>query len=294
MTSPRYETRHQQLDANPPVFPSLWACAWGEDVYGLWQAFEIKGVRQVMRWIPPGRFMVGSPADEPKRRDNEAQQAVTLSQGYWLADTACSQALWQRVMGKNPSKFNSDPQHPVDSVSWDDCQQWIDKANSLMRGGEQGEEQSQDLQFTLPTEAQWEYACRAGTRTAFWWGSELTTEQANYDGHFPYNNGAKGENRHTTVPVKSFTPNPWGLYQMHGNVWEWCQDRYQHQHGPMSEESMKNLKGPKNGAERVLRGGGWLSFGRRLRCAFRLYWRPGRRSLNYGLRLAIGFGQEKV
>jgi len=268
------------------------------DAFGIYFDFTLNTVTQRFRWINPGHFMMGSPANEPERDDDETQHPVTLSQGYWLADTACSQALWRGVMGKNLSEFNSDPQDPVDSVSWDDCQQWIDKANSLMRGGErgreQGEEQSQDLQLTLPTEAQWEYACRAGTRTAFWWGSELTTEQANYDGHFPYNNGAKGEDRHTTVPVKSFTPNPWGLYQMHGNVWEWCQDRYQHQHGPMSEESMKNPKGPKNGADRVLRGGCWVSFGRRLRCAYRSRRPPDGRVHGSGLRLAIGFGQEKV
>ena len=283
MTSPLYEPRHQQLDANPPVFPSLWACAWGEDVYGLWQAFEIKGVRQVMRWIPPGSFMMGSPANEPERDDNETQHPVTFNQGYWLADTACSQALWQGVMDENPSDFSNDPQQPVDSVSWDDCQQFIDKANSLMQG--------QDLKLSLPSEAQWEYACRAGTRTAFWWGGELTTEQANYDGNIPYNNGAKGEYRQTTVPVKSFTPNPWGLYQVHGNVWEWCQDQYQH--GPLSEAPVENPKGPKGGAGRVLRGGSWLFDGPRLRCASRYYGRPDWRRHYRGLRLAVGFGQKK-
>ena len=253
------------------------------DAFGIYFDLTLNTVTQRFRWINPGNFMMGFPANESERNDDETEHPVTLSQGYWLADTACSQALWQGVMDENPSDFSNDPQQPVDSVSWDDCQQFIDKANSLMQG--------QDLKLSLPSEAQWEYACRAGTRTAFWWGDELTTEQANYDGNFPYNNGAKGKYRQTTVPVKSFTPNPWGLYQVHGNVWEWCQDQYQH--GPLSEAPVENLKGPKDGAKRVLRGGSWISDGHWLRCAFGRNGLPDRRGRNYGLRLAVGFGQKK-
>jgi len=113
------------LDRDPPRFPADWAVAWGEDAYGLWQAFVIGEVRQVMRWIPPGRFRMGSPADEPERFDRETPHDVTLSKGYWLAETACTQALWQAVTGDNPSRFDQDPENPVElgSVvrSFDPC-----------------------------------------------------------------------------------------------------------------------------------------------------------------------------
>ena len=118
---------------NPPSnFPATWAVAWGEDAYGYWQAFEIKGVRQVMRWIIQGEFLMGSPEDEHNRGGDEKQHKVIILQGFWLADTACTQALWQVVMEENPSSFTKSNQNPVDSVSWNDCQQFIQKANALL------------------------------------------------------------------------------------------------------------------------------------------------------------------
>ena len=255
-----------------PNIPSPWACAWGEDAYGFWQAFEVRGVRQVMRWIPAGEFTQGSPEDEPERHDNEVQRHVTLTQGFWLADTACTQALWQAVMGNNPSHFTGD-QLPVEQVSWEDCQHFFNKLKSLLP----------ELGLTFPTEVQWEYACRAGTTTPFNWDSaELNSKLANFDGSEPYADNPESECRETTVDVYGsscgFRPNNWGLYQMHGNVLEWCADWY----------------GPSEGDYRSLRGGGWFSGGHWLRSAYCNSFEPGLRSFSLGLRVAAGETHQPV
>ncbi len=263
------------LDPSPPQFPADWAIAWGEDAYGLWQACAIAGVRQVMRWCPPGRFLMGSPADEPERSEREPRHEVTLTHGLWLAETACTQALWQAVTGTNPARFQGDPEHPVEQVSWLDCQDFIARANRLRGAG---------LVLRLPTEAEWEYACRAGTRTAFSFGHALDTGRANYDGNHPYNKGPKVEYRERTLPVPSFAPNPWGLYQMDVNVWEWCADWA----GPYPAGAVSDPRGPADGTYRVLRGGAWCSRGRELRSAFRLSNLPHYRFTGIGLRLAAG------
>jgi formylglycine-generating enzyme required for sulfatase activity len=266
------------LDPSPPQFPADWAVAWGEDAYGLWQACVIAGVRQVMRWCPPGRFLMGSPADEPQRQDGETQREVTLTRGFWLAETACTQALWQAVTGDNPARFKGDPEHPVECVSWVHCQTFLEQANQPRDDG---------LVLRLPTEAQWEYACRAGTRTAFSFGDALDTERANYDGNdgdFPYPDRPKSEDSGRTLPVRSFMPNPWGLYQMHGNVREWCADWFgDYTTGPVSDPM-----GPADGEYRVLRGGAWDSYGRFLRSAYRDRHSPGNPFPRIGLRLAGG------
>ena len=113
---------NQRPSSQPDSFPASWADAWGLDSYGYWQSFEVKGVRQVMRWIPPGKFMMGSPESEPGRWDDEVLHEVTLSRGFWLGDTACTQALWKAVMGGNPGYFDQQDDFPVEQVSWDDCQ----------------------------------------------------------------------------------------------------------------------------------------------------------------------------
>ena len=200
---------------------------------------------------------------------------VTLTQGFWLADSACTQALWTAVMGVNPSHFQDDPNLPVENVSWLDVQQFIEKLNTLFP----------DLHANLPTEAQWEYACRAGTQTPFSFGENITPEQANYDGNYPYAGGEKGLYRERTVPVKSLPPNPWGLFEMHGNVWEWCADWYAEEY---PKQAITNPLGPDQGTYRVLRGGSWLNLGRSPRSAFRSRDEPDYRHDGIGFRLAPG------
>ena len=153
---------------------------------------------------------MGSPEDEPERDSDEPRHRVTLSQGYWLAETTVTQALWQAVMGKNPSDFKG-LQRPVEQVSWNDCQGFIQRIEALRPG----------LDLRLPSEAEWEYACRTRTRTRtetpFWFGGNITPEQVNYDGNHPYAGGKKGEWRQQTVEVRALPGNAWGALS---NAWE--------------------------------------------------------------------------
>lgn len=272
----------------PPQIPEPGAVAYGQDEYGYWQAFDVAGVEQIFRWIHPGTFTMGSPADEPERYDDETEHEVTLSQGFWLADTACTQALWQAVMASNPSYFNNkqlsenssgksvdSSQHPVEQVSWEDCQAFIAKLNQL----------APHWQVRLPLEAEWEYACRAGTTTPFSFGKNITTDQVNYDGNYPYNGAEKGEDRDQTIPVKELPATPWGLYQMNGNVWEWCQDWFLEDLG---RQPQQDPPGPAEGSSRVLRGGSWDDYARDCRSAYRGRDSPGFRNDLIGLRLARG------
>ena len=244
-----------------------------KDQFGYYEEITINGVKQVFRWIPPGRFLMGSPIDEPERDENELQHEVELTRGFWLADTACTQALWQVVMGENPSRFEG-PGRPVEMVGWKDCQEFIKRVNKNY----------QDLNLCLPTEAQWEYACRAGTTTPFWFGDTVNTAQVNFDGNYPYGVGVKGEYRECTVEVKTLPPNGWGLYEMHCNVFEWCSDWF----GDYREGLSIDPSGPSEGEYRVLRGGSWVYYAWRCRSAFRSWDVPGFRGGLFGFRLSRG------
>ncbi|MCP4546566.1 MAG: formylglycine-generating enzyme family protein [bacterium] len=224
-----------------------------------------------MRWIEKGRFMMGSPESEAERWDDEGpQHEVTLSRGFWLADTACTQALWQAVTEEDPSHFKG-PERPVEQVSWEDVQGFLRQLNEKIPG----------LELRLPTEAEWEYACRAGTRTPFWFGGNITPEQVNYQGNRPYAGGEKGL-RNETVEVKALPCNTWGLYQMHGNVREWCADWF----GNYADGSVTDPMGPDSGASRACRGGSWDDFARLVRAAFRYEYDPGYRYVLLGFRCA--------
>ncbi len=254
----------------PDEFPEEWASDWGEDEYGLWMGFTYKGVRQDFRWIEPGIFTMGSPKNEQGRFDSEVQHEVTLTQGFWLADTTVTQALWEAVMGDNPSHFKGE-NRPVEQVSWEDAQRFIAKMNGMKA----------ELKLCLPSEAEWEYCCRAGTTTAFHFGGkdDLNLERVNYSGKWD-NYELNGE----TKDVKSYAPNDWGLYEMHGNVWEWCQDK-------RSDYPAKPVVDPvqeQTGSYRVLRGGSWIYYGRGCRSAHRIGDDPSIGSLNFGFRLARG------
>jgi formylglycine-generating enzyme required for sulfatase activity len=258
----------------PDEFPESWASDWGEDEFGLWMAFAYKSVRQVFRWCEPGTFMMGSPPEEPERQSlgaDETLHEVTLSKGFWIADTPVTQALWEVVMGKHSSRF-SGADRPVENPSWDDAQAFINKMNGLKA----------ELKLCLPSEAQWEYACRAGTTMPFSWGDQIDSTLVNFDGNYPYNDGRNSEYREQTVDVKSLPCNDWGLYQMHGNVWEWCQDWYgKYPAGPVTDP-----EGPGTGGGRVLRGGSWIADGRHCRSAFRRHFVPSYRNNYIGFRLA--------
>ncbi len=262
--------------------PPPWASGVGWDEYGVWAEFTVQGIAQRMRWIEPGTFWMGSPESEPEREssgNDETRHQVTLTQGYWLAETTCTQALWQAVMGENPSEFQGE-ERPVERVSWEQVQQFLARLERVIASSAEGEGGG----FRLPSEAEWEYACRAETETPFWFGAHITSEQVNYDGNYPYYGGRKGLYREQTLEVKALPCNGWGFYQMHGNVWEWCQDWLgQYPTGPVTDPP-----GPDRGAERVVRGGRWASFGRRCRSAYRNAFSPMEHLARLGFRLARG------
>ena len=262
---------------SPSQFPDSWASEWGEDRYGLWQAFTYQGIRHAFRWIPPGNFMMGTPKDEQGRYPDEELHEVTLSRGFWLAETTVTQTLWLAVMSANPSHFKGG-NLPVEEVSWDDAQVFIERLNRLHPG----------LNIRLPWEAQWEYACRAGSQTPFNFDGAITLDKVNYRGtwDFKANEWAEGAKKET-VEVKSYPCNDWSLYEMHGNVWEWCQDSWQSNLG--NKAVCDPWRQPLDaGAARVVRGGSWRGNGGNVRSAFRYRYTPDVRNFNLGFRLALG------
>jgi formylglycine-generating enzyme required for sulfatase activity len=260
------------------------------------------GVEMTFSFIPPGSFFLGSPEKEEERHDNERQHRVTLTRGFFLGVTPVTRGQFAQFVravgyqteaeraggawGWTGSRFEQDPKynwkspgfpqeddHPVVCVSWNAAVafcEWLSRQD----GGR--------VRFELPTEAEWEYACRAGTQTPFWWGSSISTDQANYDGNHTYGRGGKkGVYRKTTTPVDSFPANAWKLRDMHGNVWEWCQDWF----GDYPEEDFADPKGPDRGSARVLRGGSWYFVPRHCRAADRNGGDPGYRCALIGCRL---------
>jgi len=224
------------------------------------RTFTVNGVSFKMVRIPAGEFMMGSPPNEPERGDDETQHRVRISRDFWMGQTEVTQGLWKAVMGSNPSYFsNCGDDCPVEQVSWHECQEFIQKLNGMVSGGN----------FRLPTEAEWEVACRAGTTGPY--AGDLDAM-----GWYVENSGSK------THGVGQKQPNAWGLYDMHGNVFEWCQDWY----GGYPAGSVTDPTGPSSGSIRVLRGGSWYYVAGFCRSADRNRDTPGSRSFSLGLRLA--------
>ncbi|MEX0324036.1 MAG: formylglycine-generating enzyme family protein [Puniceicoccaceae bacterium] len=194
-------------------------------------------------WIEPGSYSMGTPDSENSRgKDEGPQRKVILESGYYLGKYEVTQKQFETVMGYNPSTFQQQENHsdlPVETVSWLECQEFLRRLN-LARNG----------LFRFPTEAEWEYACRAGTNTAFWWGNTTENWKA-YD--YAWVNSRSFAMTHS---VGSKTPNAWGLHDMSGNVWEWCSDWY----APYSADAVENPKGPSHGYEKVFRGGSFYDF----------------------------------
>jgi sulfatase modifying factor 1 len=226
-----------------------------------------------MLWCKPGAFQMGSPEDEEDREDNETLHEVTLSSGYWLGKHPVTQTQWERVMGDNPSQFEG-ADRPVEKVSWDDVTSFCDKLTELER--EAGRLPA-GMAYQLPTEAQWEYACRAGTKTAFSFGDELTAKDANYayDGW--------GTRLQRTSDVGEYPANAWGFHDMHGNVWEWTADWY----GEYTSGAVSDPVGPADGSYRVTRGGSWYDTASLARSAIRLRLEPAFSCLSLGFRLSL-------
>ncbi len=180
----------------------------------------IGGVK--VRWCPSGRFTMGSPATEPERRPGEDQVDVTLTKGFWIAQFETTQSEWKRVVGDFPGQYTAGKgdDFPIYDITFAQAEEFCRRLTTIARDAK---ELPPDWEIRLPTEAQWEYACRAGTTTATSFGDSLSSTQANFEGK-PYNGGAPGPSLKRTCPVGSYPANPWGLHDMHGNVFEWCRD----------------------------------------------------------------------
>ncbi len=292
------QTDREELTLRRHVGVPAWASGLGRDPFGLYADFTIGSVTQRMRWIPPGQFMMGSPRNEPGRYDDEGpMHRVTIAKGFWLFDTPCTQALWEAVLGDNPSRFRS-PTRPVEQVGFDDARRFIEALNSRVT----------DLSLTLPSEAQWEYACRAGTETATYAGPIEILDMNNapildaiawYGGNsgvgFELDEGADSSGwsgkqyDHTkagTHPVKGRLPNGWGLYDMLGNVWEWCADEWHdtYRRAPRDGSAWIGRRG--GAADRVVRGGSWVDYAGFVRAAYRRRCVPALRFDDLGFRCA--------
>ncbi|MGE5656003.1 MAG: SUMF1/EgtB/PvdO family nonheme iron enzyme, partial [Actinomycetota bacterium] len=231
-----------------------------------------KGVSLEMVAIPGGTFLMGSPETEAERYDNEGPQNEVKIPPFFMGKYPVTQAQWQAVMGNNPSKFQG-VNRPVEQVSWKEATEFCRKLS-----------QRTGRNYKLPSEAEWEYACRAGTTTPFYFGETMTTDLVNYNGNYPCASAPKGIYREQTTEVGSFPPNGFGLFDMHGNVWEWCQDTWhENYNGAPTDGSAWETGG--DSQYRLLRGGSWNSYPADCRSAFRYHYAPDVRYDPFGFRL---------
>ncbi len=245
--------------------PPAWASSWGQDRRGVFAGFVVRGIEYRMRWIADGRFLMGSPEDEAGRIPHEGpQHLVTITRGFWLGEAPVTQALWETVLADNPSHFKG-PELPVERVSWGDCQRLCEQLEGLIPG----------LGVRLPSDAEWEYACRAGTTAATYAGDVAGLGAIAW---------WSGNSERQTHPVRQKQPNAWGLHDMLGNVWEWCNDSTR----TYSSEPAVDPIGAVQGGHRIYRGGSWDDDARCVRAAYRNADPPGRRYRVLGFRLARG------
>ncbi len=239
-----------------------------------------KGITMTLIRIPAGTFTMGSPVTEKGRKSNEGpQREVTISKPFYLGVTEVTQAHWKAIMDTDPSHCKG-ANRPVERVSWDDavacCKALSKKTGRTVR---------------LPTEAEWEYACRAGTTTPFHTGQTISTDQANYNARHTYGNGRKGVVHDKTLAVGSFKPNAFGLHDMHGNVLEWCADWYGEKYYAQADTC--NPKGPASGSYRIFRGGSWSNYPTTCRAAFRSWLTQNLCNDNNGFRVVVESGSRR-
>ena len=235
----------------------------------LGDSFTVPELGLQIVWVKPGTFTMGSPTSESGRESDETQHPVTLINGFYLGKYEVTQDQWEKVMGSNPSKYRG-ADRPVEMVSWNDAVAFCKKLTEMEKKAGRVPE---GMAYQLPTEAQWEYTCRAGTTTAYSWGDSISAKNASHH----------RKNPEGTTPVGKYPPNPWAFHDMHGNVWEWCADWYD----TYPSGSVTNPEGPASGWDRVLRGGSWYHTGAGLRSAKRRFHRPWQPSRLVGFRVAL-------
>ena len=233
--------------------------------------------------VAPGSFQMGSPAVEKDRLETETPHTVRIGKGFWMGIHEVTQKQYAQVTGGDPAHFKGD-NLPVEKVSYDDALDFCRKLSALPQ------ERAAGRTYRLPSEAEWEYACRAGTTTPFHFGDATNGTNANHDGTKPYGTSQNGPNLGKTVPVGSYPANAWGLHDMHGNVWEWCADWY----GPLAADAVTDPKGADKGAGRVLRGGSWANAGKNCRAADRYGYDPSSRTNYLGFRVVLEISQSET
>jgi formylglycine-generating enzyme required for sulfatase activity len=249
---------------------------------------EVAGIK--LCWCPPGRFLMGSPRGEPERRPGEDQVEVTLTKGFWIGKHEVTQGEWRRVAGDLPGKLTAGAgdDFPVYAVNFAEAEEFCQRLTEAARASG---ELPGEWEIRLPTEAQWEFACRAGTTTATSFGDRLSSKQANFQGK-PYNGAEDGPSLQRSARVGSYPANPWGIHDLHGNVFEWCRDWY---HAALPGGADPDLhaamatatRSEHGGISRVRRGGSWADEGWPCRSAFRLRFEPERRHDHIGFRIAV-------
>ncbi len=231
-----------------------------------------RGVKLEMVLIPSGEFLMGSPdSDKDATAYEKPQHRVRITKPFYLGKYPVTREQWQAVMGNDPGSFKA-PKNPAETVTWDDCQEFVKKLNA--KSGSEGGT------FQMPTEAQWEYACRAGSITRYCFGDDAL-KLGEYAWRYPVLSGKKAQ----THPVGEKKPNAWGLYDMHGNVWEWCADWYDG--GYYAKSPADDPQGPATGTNRVARGGFWSIDASLCRSASRLSRVPGRQNFLQGFRVCL-------
>jgi sulfatase modifying factor 1 len=269
----RAETKAEDVDPEPPV------------------KGVVNSIKMKLVWIRPGTLKMGSPRQEQGRQGDEDQHEVQITKGFYLGACEVTQAEYEKVTGKNPSQVSPSGEalrllgradrsrFPADCVTWEEAVDFCKKLSA------RPEEKKAGRVYRLPTEAEWEYACRAGTTTATHYGDSLSGGQANFHGGVPYGEGKKGEQLDRTCKVGSYKPNKWGLFDVHGNVWEWCADWYGEKY--YQDSPKKDPSGPAGGTRRVFRGGSWAAIGRNCRSAHRTSGVPTLRATYVGFRVAM-------
>jgi sulfatase modifying factor 1 len=239
-------------------------------------------------WCPPGRFLMGSPPEEFERRSDEDQVEVTMTKGFWTGKHEVTQGEWKHVIGKLPGELTeaggAGDNIPVYNVNYGEAETFCRKLSEM---GHTSGDLPIGWEFRLPTEAQWEYACRAGTTTATAFGNKISSKQANFQGK-PYNNAEEGPSLKRATKVGSYPVNAWGLCDMHGNVVEWCRDWYHAKLPGGKDPDLSLVKGTRNGDgtfSRSRRGSAWVDDGWVCRCAFRQRFEPERRYDHIGFRI---------